>query len=58
MLIVEYNTEIPKTQKKRTSTQRYSNFSLLKRLRRFLIGGLCGLLLNAIYLDNLLFATT
>jgi hypothetical protein len=48
---VQYrNTKI---QKKRVSTQRYNNFSLLKGLRRFFIGGLYELLLEAIYSDDL-----
>jgi hypothetical protein len=49
----EYSME-PKTQKKRTSTLRYNNLSLLKKFRRFLTSS-CGLPLKAGYLDDLWF---
>ena len=46
-----------KTQKKRASTQRHINSSLLKEFKRFLTSGLYGLLLEVRHLDNLWFAT-
>jgi hypothetical protein len=55
---VEYNTEILKTQKKRASTLRYINSSLLKGFKRFLTSGLYGLSLEARQLDGLWFMTT
>ena len=32
---VEFGTKIPKTQKRKVSTQRYNDSSLLKRFKRF-----------------------
>jgi hypothetical protein len=46
------------TQKKITSTPRYNNSSLIEGFKRFIIGSLCGLLLEAGQLDDLWFATT
>jgi len=42
-----------KNKKERASTLRYNNFSLLKRFKRFFIGDLCELLLEARHLNDL-----
>ena len=57
-LRVKYNTKISKTQKKRASTQKYSNSSILKVFKTFLISSSCGFPLEAGYLGNLGFAIT
>jgi hypothetical protein len=48
----QYKT-LEKTQKKRASTQRHSNPSLIKWFRIFLTSGSCGLSLEVRYLDTL-----
>jgi hypothetical protein len=50
---VESNVEHLKTQKKKDSTQKHINPSLLKEFNRFLIDYLCGLSLETRHLDNL-----
>jgi hypothetical protein len=47
-----------KHKKKRVSTLRYKNPSLLKGFKRLLTGGSCGLPLEAGHLDNVRFVTT
>jgi len=51
---IEYSIETPKIQKKkRVSTLRYINSSLLKEFKRFITASSCELSLENEYLDNL-----
>jgi len=47
-----------KHKKKKTSTQRHNNLSLLKEFKRFFIGASCRLPLIVGHLDDLWFVTT
>jgi hypothetical protein len=54
---VVHNIKTPKTQKKRVSTLKYNNLSLLKEFMIFFTDGSCGLPLEVGHLDDLWFAT-